>query len=242
MNTLVKLILIIHIAAGFLALLVGLVPMITKKGNRLHKVTGLIFYWCMALVCLTAVYLVFFKPSTVFLLFIAILSFYFCFSGRRILRLKKAPYQFTLVDQVAAYLALGASLVMAGLGVQSVVNWLNTGHLSLFGLLYFFFAGILFSNARYDVRLFRNPEKARDGKMEWFYGHITRMSGSYIATVTAFATVNTRYLPEHHFLIDMAAWTLPGIVGGMLIGRTIRYYKEKATVRTHGPKTAAPIA
>lgn len=228
MSIFVKIMLFIHIAAGFLALLVGVVPMVTKKGNRLHKVTGLIFYWCMAIICLTAVYLVFFKPSTLFLLFIAILSFYFCFTGRRILRMKKPHAQFTRTDHIAAYGALGASLMMAGLGVQAVVNWLNTGNLSMFGILYFFFAGILFSNARYDVLLLRHPEKARNGKMEWFYGHITRMSGSYIATITAFATVNTRYLPTHHFLIDLAAWTLPGIIGGILIGRTIRYYKEKS--------------
>ncbi|RRB10922.1 DUF2306 domain-containing protein [Larkinella knui] len=232
----------IHVAAGFFALLVGIVPMVTKKGNRLHKVTGLVFYWCMAVVCLTAVYLVFFKPSALFLLFIAILSFYFCFSGRRLLRLKKAQNQFTLTDQIAAYLALGASLVMFGLGIQAVVNWVMMGSISIFGLLYFFFAGILFSNARYDVLLFRHPEKTRYGKIEWFFGHITRMCGSYIATLTAFATVNTRYLPDHHFMIDIAAWTLPGIIGGILIGRTIRYYLKKFNLneatgkklRTHG--------
>ncbi|MFC5411306.1 DUF2306 domain-containing protein [Larkinella bovis] len=227
MNLLVKLTLMLHIAAGFLALFVGLVPMLTKKGNRLHTVSGRIFYWCMGAVCLTAIYLVFFKPSTVFLLFIALLSFYFCFTGRRILRLKKSKVPFSRTDQVVAYLALGSSLVMAGLGVQAVMHWFSTGTLSVFGLLYFFFAGLLFANARYDIILFRHPEKARNGKMEWFYGHITRMSGSYIATVTAFMTVNTRFLPVHHFLVDLAAWTLPGLIGGILIGRTIRYYKEK---------------
>ena len=237
MSILLKIMLVIHVAAGFIALLAGIVPMVTEKGNRLHKRSGLIFYWCMAVVCLTAVYLVFFKPSTIFLLFIAILSFYFCFSGRRILRLKKSQNQFTLTDRVAAYLALGASVVMFGLGVQAVIALFTKGNIAIFGLLYFFFAGILFTNARYDVNLFRHPEKARHGKMEWFFGHIARMCGSYIATLTAFATVNTRYLPEHHFLVDLAAWVLPGLIGGLLIGRTIRYYQQKfkrdqATTRT----------
>lgn len=227
MNLLLKLMLIVHITAGFLALLVGVVPMVSKKGGRLHKLTGLVFYWCMAAVCLTAVYLVFFKPSTLFLLFIAILSFYFCFSGRRILRLKRSQNRLTRTDQLAAYGALGASLVMFGLGVQAVVGWFSTGSISTFGMLYFFFAGLLFSNALYDVRLFHNPEKARYGKMEWFFGHISRMCGSYIATLTAFAVVNTRYLPDHHFMIDIAAWVLPGVIGGILIGRTIRYYMQK---------------
>ncbi|WP_234736178.1 DUF2306 domain-containing protein [Tellurirhabdus bombi] len=227
MSVLVKIMLVIHIAAGFTALLVGIIPMIAKKGGRVHNRAGNIFYWCMAVVCLTALYLVFFKPSSLFLLFIAIFSFYMCFTGRRVLRLKKAVNQPTALDHWAAYLALGAALIMFGLGVQNVIKIFTTGSIAVFGLLYFFFAGILFSHARYDIVHFRNPDKRRHGNMEWFFGHITRMVGSYIATITAFATVNTRYLPIENLWVDIAAWTLPGIVGGMLIGRWIAYYKKK---------------
>lgn len=227
MSVLVKIMLVIHIAAGFTAMVVGIVPMIAKKGGRTHNLAGKVFYWCMAVVCLTALYLVFFKPSSLFLLFIALFSFYMCFTGRRILRLKKSKNQPTALDHWAAYLALGAALVMFGLGVQNVVKIFTTGTIAVFGMLYFFFAGILFSQARYDIVHFRNPEKRKHGNMEWFFGHITRMVGSYIATVTAFATVNTRNLPIEAWWIDIAAWTLPGIIGGMLIGRWVAYYKKK---------------
>ncbi|WP_128547123.1 DUF2306 domain-containing protein [Larkinella soli] len=227
MNVFVKGMLLIHIAAGFTALLVGVIPMIARKGSRLHNTTGLVFYWCMAVVCLTAVYLVFFKPSSLFLLFIAMLSFYFCFSGRRLLRLKKAENRPERIDRIAAYGALAASLLMLGLGGRAAFQLATGGNGSVFDLLYLFFGGLLYSNARYDVVRFHNPLKAKYGKMEWFFGHINRMVGSYIATLTAFATVNTRMLPEHPILVDIAAWTLPGVIGGLLISRWIAYYHRK---------------
>ncbi|GAA4411272.1 hypothetical protein GCM10023187_36860 [Nibrella viscosa] len=226
MDLLVKSMLIAHVAAGFTALVVGIVPMIAKKGSRLHNRTGLVFYWCMAIVCITAVYLVFFKPSSLFLLFIAILSFYFCFSGRRMLRLKSPNGQPTRTDRLAAWLAVGAAMTMIGLGGYNLYG-LYTGTFSVFGTLYIFFGFLLLGNARYDVVRFRNPAKAKYGRMEWFFGHITRMVGSYIATLTAFATVNTRYIPHQSIWVDLAAWTLPGIIGGMLIARWIIYYKAK---------------
>lgn len=226
MSLLLKLMLIAHVGAGFTALLVGIVPMMARKGSRLHNRTGLVFYWCMAVVCITAFYLVFFKPSSLFLLFIAILSFYFCFSGRRMLRLKTTRMQPTLTDRSAAWLALGASVAMIGLGSYNAYG-LYTGKSSVFDLLYFFFGFLLLSNARYDVIRFMNPNKAKYGRMEWFFGHIIRMVGSYIATLTAFATVNTRYIPHEGIWVDLAAWTLPGIVGAMLISRWVVYYKAK---------------
>jgi hypothetical protein len=46
------------------------------------------------------------------------------------------------------------------------------------------------------------------------------MGGSYISAVTAFVVVNIQ-LPQFQWVL----WILPGIIGGILIGRTIRKYK-----------------
>ena len=49
------------------------------------------------------------------------------------------------------------------------------------------------------------------------------MGGAYIATVTAFLVVNNPpYIP------GLVVWIAPGAIGGMMIGRTRRYYMEKA--------------
>jgi hypothetical protein len=72
--------------------------------------------------------------------------------------------------------------------------------------------------------------------MAWYFQHFTRMGGSYIATFTA-ATVNNanRLLPDHApEWIGILIWTVPPILGGMLIGRTVRYYKQKFATKTTG--------
>jgi hypothetical protein len=56
----------------------------------------------------------------------------------------------------------------------------------------------------------------------WFQNHISRMGGSYIATVTAFLVVNNPpYIP------GLVVWIAPGVIGGVVIARTRRYYANK---------------
>ena len=66
-------------------------------------------------------------------------------------------------------------------------------------------------------------------KMHWFFQHFTRMGGSYIATFTAALVTNINRIvpgsaPEW---VITAGWIVPSIVGGVLISRTVRYYKQK---------------
>jgi hypothetical protein len=69
------------------------------------------------------------------------------------------------------------------------------------------------------VKSFIKPPKE---KMHWWYGHISSMGGSYISAVTAFVVVNI-HLPQFQWVL----WVLPGVFGGILIGRTIKKYKVK---------------
>ena len=58
--------------------------------------------------------------------------------------------------------------------------------------------------------------------------HIVRMGGSYIATFTAFALVNIRYIfPDASVAVNIATWIMPGVIGGLLIGRAVRFYLAK---------------
>jgi hypothetical protein len=67
-----------------------------------------------------------------------------------------------------------------------------------------------------DIKLFKStPEK-----MHWWYGHISSMGASYISATTAFVVVNIS-IPG----FGWALWILPSVIGGSLIGRTIRHYK-----------------
>ena len=155
---------------------------------------------------------------------ISILSFYGAFTGYRALY-RKRP-------------ALGAGplwLAWLGAGVAAVAGlvFLAWGGLTAFGLLateippVFGLVGVGFGvslglYAVSDIRSFLQPSPDRNW---WWYYHIARMSGSYIAAVTAFTVQNvTRHMPA-----DLAwlPWVLPALIGTPLIARTIRHYRQK---------------
>lgn len=222
MKTLLLILLITHIAAGFTALLVGLVPMFSTKGNRLHKRAGLVYVYCMIIVAATAILLCVLQPFKMLRLFlagIAVFSFYLCLTGWRATKQKKSGP--TTADKGLTFVTLAVSLAMIAFGIYLLV--LN-GPLIL-PVLFMFFGVLTLRFAARDVQLMRQPTE----KMHWFFQHFTRMGGSYIATFTAALVTNLgRVLPAtspEWYLT--AGWILPSLIGGMLIVRTVRYYRQK---------------
>ncbi|MCC6636763.1 MAG: DUF2306 domain-containing protein, partial [Ignavibacteriaceae bacterium] len=51
----------LHIAAGFLALVVAPVAMVVKKGGNAHRLWGKIFFWSMTVVAISALVMTFIK-------------------------------------------------------------------------------------------------------------------------------------------------------------------------------------
>lgn len=228
MKTLIATIIIIHVIAGTIALLVGLIPMFSQKGSRLHNQAGLVYVGCMITVAVTALLICALQPFTMLRLFltgIAVFSFYLCITGWRATKQKKSTP--TGADKWLTYVTLVTSVMMMGFG-----SYLLLDGLSAYAILFPFFGFLTFRNAWYDFRSFgKKPEK-----MHWFYHHIARMGGSYIATFTAFLVNNLyRMLPEGApAWIGIMGWIAPSVVGGVLIGRAIRYYK----IKFNGPKPA----
>ncbi len=222
MKTLILSLLILHIATGCTALLVGLIPMFSKKGSRLHNRAGLIYVYCMITVAITALLLCVLQPFGMMRLFltgIAIFSFYLSMTGWRATKQKKsAP---TAFDKGLTFITLAVSLLMIGFGVYLMV--LNGA--SFFPILFSFFGFLTLVFARRDVQLMNRPTE----KMHWFFQHFTRMGGSYIATFTAALVTNLgRMLPENApEWAATAVWIAPSVVGGFMIARTVRYYKNK---------------
>lgn len=92
MKTVILSLLILHIATGITALLVGLIPMIAKKGGRLHNRVGLIYVYCMIAVAVSALLLCVLQPFKMMRLFltgIAVFSFYLSMTGWRATKQKK---------------------------------------------------------------------------------------------------------------------------------------------------------
>ncbi|MCU0392917.1 MAG: hypothetical protein MUE81_17550 [Thermoflexibacter sp.] len=205
-----KVSLIIHIIAGFTALATGAVAIFTKKGGKAHTSAGKIYYWAMTLVAITALILSLYK-NIIFLLLIAIFSYYLTFTGYRSLKIKllKEGEGVKALDWGILVVSTITSLVMIGMSLAQMLPLPQA--VGLFGV------SLLILSV--DDYLFFTKKKAE--KQQWLYRHIRRMCGAYIATFTAFLVVNIETNPAY------LGWILPTVIGTPLIAYTIRTYKKK---------------
>ena len=205
-----QVILALHIFSGFTALFIGLVPILSKKGGRLHKRTGMIYFWAMFGVFFTSSLMFLFKPENLLFLFlVGVFSFYQTFSGRRILKYKEPNMHMAAFDKMIAALVSTSGLIMIPLSAYSVFND-QVGQ----GIVYLIFGTLLTSHGISDFLRFRNIQN-QNSKF-WLRLHITRMGGSYIATFTAFVVVNNTFLPP------LIAWLGPGVIGGFIIAMVLK--------------------
>ena len=203
-----------HIAAGFLALFAGLGAILTEKGGRRHRRFGRVYVGSMAFVSGSALLLFGLAPTTdrQFLALIAVFSFYFVFSGYRVLSRKRPADEPAALDWTAAGL-----LCLAGLGLLAMGGFeLRAG--SSFGTVLVVFGAISAVFGVRDLRAFRTGES---DPRAWFFEHLTRMSAGYIATVTAFSTVNFLFLPT------VLRWLWPTLVGTPAIFFVVRRYENQ---------------
>lgn len=212
-----------HVAAGFTALVMAPLAMMTQKGGSQHRRWGKIYFWAMFAIFVTALALVYFRPNF-FLFMISILSFYGAFTGYRALYRKRPALGAgpLWLDWLGAGVAAVAGLVFLAWGGLTAFGLLATEIPPVFGLVGVGFGVSLGLYAVSDIRSFLQPSPDRNW---WWYYHIARMSGSYIAAVTAFTVQNvTRHMPA-----DLAwlPWVLPALIGTPLIARTIRHYRQK---------------
>lgn len=203
----------LHIVAGFLALFAGAGALATEKGGRRHRRFGRVYVYSMTFVAGSALLLYAFDRTfaRLFLGLVAVFSYYFVFSGYRVLGRKRPGDVATAVDWVAVGLLTLAGLGLLALGVRLALDGADLAAVMLvFGLI----AAGFGAN---DVRSFR-----ADGAepRAWFYGHLTRMIAGYIATVTAFSTVNFAFLPV------VVRWLWPTAVGVPAILLLLRRYRS----------------
>jgi hypothetical protein len=184
MNTFIfNIILAIHIASGTIGLLSGTIAMSLKKAGKLHKVIGKIFFYAMAGVFLTSVYMSIVK-NNLFLLMVGFFSFYTAATGYRILFLKKLGIQKIapkFIDYVIGYTGLLAGLAML---VITVLIFMRG---NMFGFVTLTFGCISIWMAYKDLTKFKYPPAE---KLHWIESHGMRMAGAYTSAVTAFIVVN----------------------------------------------------
>jgi hypothetical protein len=85
-----RMFLAVHIAAGAGSFLFAPIALATAKGGKQHRRWGMVYLWCMGIVAGTALPMAIYRP-VLFLALVAVFSFYFAFSGYRVLKLKDLP-------------------------------------------------------------------------------------------------------------------------------------------------------
>jgi len=193
----------LHIVAGFLSLVCGLMAVASKKGMTLHKSAGKMFYYSMLAVGISAVILAGYK-SNLFLFCIGVFSFYQNYAGFR--AVKNKSLVFSKSDS--------AILVISSLN-SIVMLFSFNAILFAFGLIS---ASTCFSHWKVFFQLRRNTlaEKA------WLKLHIGMMMGAFIATLTAFLVVNMQLI-SFISLPPAVVWFTPTV----LFVPVLVYYSRK---------------
>ena len=214
----------VHIVAGFVALLVFWIPVVTQKGGKAHLRVGWLYVAAMGVVAVSALYMgiwrIFFDPERTadsvafawFLIFISILSSATAWHGIRVLRYKKrksAHRQF-------ADLFVSGLLLVSGIAISWYGFTIDFPLLSWFPLI-----GIALGATQLGYWL--RPPKER---MHWWFEHLGGMLGCCIATVTAFTVFGAPRLLSIDS-VSILLWFMPAIIMvPLIIGFSI-YYRRK---------------
>ena len=203
-----NLLLIAHIMGGGISLLLGLYIMIAKKGDRVHKRIGSIYFYSMLLAAIVAIPMSYLHPNY-FLFLISIFTIYILITGVRYLNKKKRE-DVTIIDWLLTIIMLFFALAFVSFGIFNIVKG------AYFGTVFLVFGSIGLLFTWQDYINYRGKSAIKN---YFLTTHLQRMIGSYVASVTAFLVVNNHVLPS------MVAWLLPTIILIPLIVRWTRKYK-----------------
>jgi hypothetical protein len=210
MNDLFRVLLVVHIFAGTMALVVAPGAMLTFKGGSWHRRWGLMFFWATIVISATGAVMSFLHPSF-FLRMVAVFSFYLVFSGYRVLHRKKPGQRAATIDLIVTLAMLLGGLAFIGHGLYRL-------QASSFGIVPMVFGGIALLLAGGDMVQFRRaPSEPR----WWWFTHMRNMLAAYIAVVSAFSVVNLTFLPE------VARWLWPTVAGTTGILLWTGHYRRK---------------
>lgn len=212
MNSIYKVFLILHIIGGSLGLLSGLLNILRKKGNKNHKLVGKIFFISMLTAGISSLILAYIHPNY-FLFIVGVFTIYMVCSGQLYLNRynNRTSKQIELIVTMSMFLA---GFLFIGKGILVLIK------VNLFGLVFLTFGclGLLFV-----YQDFKNHQKKSEIKNNWLVAHLQRMSGAFIAALTAFLVVNEHYFPEE--IPSVLYWLLPTIFVTPLIIKWSRKYQ-----------------
>jgi len=214
MNIIFKAFLILHIIGGSVGLLAGTINIIRKKGDKNHKRIGKIFFISMLTAGTSSLVLSYLHPNY-FLFMVGVFTLYMVGSGQRYLKHKQQNnLDSKRIEWTTTILMLLAGLLFVVMGILRIIES------NLFGLVFITFGGLGLLFVRQD---FKNYNDKSTIKNYWLMAHLQRMTGGFIAALTAFLVVNAKFFSEQ--IPSLVYWLLPTIIITPLIIKWSRKYK-----------------
>lgn len=218
MNIIYYTLLALHIVSGATGLITGTMNLVRRKGDKTHRLTGKIFSYGMYVAAASALGLSVVHPS-LFLFIVGSFTLYLVGTGNRYIYLKMLG-----INQKPAIIDWVLTLGMLVLGLIFVVSGaFMIDRSNFFGIAYIIFGAIGLSSVRRDFSNYRGDARKRQF---WLAAHIQRMTGGYIAAITAFVVVNARFLPFS--LPPLVGWLAPSFILIPFIFRWTSLYTLKS--------------
>jgi len=180
--TLFSTILIIHVSTGLCAVLVGVMPIVTRKGGRAHRFWGRLFTGLMAVLLVCAWAMTALRFNTYFLALSATATLSLL-SGVRVLRRKRPDLN--TADR-ARSLDWAATLGVTGIGLWVLVL-LAKGQSDGPATVSVALAVSALMMGAWDIWRFSAPKSWPFSPELWTYEHLTKMLGAYSAVLSAFS-------------------------------------------------------
>lgn len=231
MTYLAKILLVIHIVIGSIAVIIGLLALIVRKpmkadGGRLHRQSGNLFIICMSVVIGTAVGLTLISLDPYFAGLTASAAIA-VFSGYRVLGRKRPD-----LDKAQRARALDwiVTLLIAAVGLMLIILVATGLIIKNIPVVYAMGVGSLLY-AGYDIYRFVRPLGFPFSPNLWLYEHLVKMLGGYFGAVAAFSGSVLVLLPPPWRQL----WAT--MFGQLLAVVLIIYYRRKLSARKIAPDT-----
>ena len=194
----------VHVLSGTLALLLGLVALLSVKGSKVHNRSGVYFLVFMSIVILTGLFGVFIFDRNVFLLVVTILSGYVAFSGYRILKSK---------SNTPNTIDIAVGVISLGVLAYYLYYFKSIGMIWSPIVMYSTVGGLVFIIS-YDFLRYLIPKEKYNKHQIWIYEHIYKMTSAFGGLLAAFTgTVLEEYHPHSQYLPSLFAMLI--IIGFM---------------------------
>lgn len=182
---------LLHIITGSLALILGVIALLSIKGGKVHNKSGKYFLKLIFIVILTGLIGVFVFGRNTFLLVITVLSGYVSFSGYRVLSNKSnTPKKFDIIIAIVSLLVLGYFLYYfksIGMIWSPIIIYSTVGALLIVVI--------------YDFLRYLIPKTTYKKRRIWIYEHIYKMTSAFSALFSAFTgTVFEEYQPHSQYI------------------------------------------